>query len=79
MCLVQENKTPFQIAVNEQESEVVSLFVNKYKVDPKQYDQVTKVATYVHNHMPSYLTPRAKCCNYLILTYCCNYIHSYIV
>ena len=75
---MQDNRTPFQEAVRCYKSEVVSLFVNKYKVDPKQYDQVTKVAMCVHNHMPSYLTPRAKYRNYLILSYCCNYIHSYI-
>lgn len=39
---MQENRTPFQEAVYESESAVVSLFVNKYKTDPKQYDQVTK-------------------------------------
>ena len=39
---MQENRTPFQEAVYKKKSGVVSLFVNKYKVDPKQYDQVTK-------------------------------------
>ena len=40
---MQNNQTPFDLAVDEGESAVVSLFVNKYKVDIKQYDQVTKV------------------------------------
>ena len=40
LCFVQNNRTPFQEALVEGESAVVSLFVNKYKVDPKQYDQV---------------------------------------
>ena len=39
---MQDNRTPFQEAVCKDDSAVVSLFVNKYKVDPKQYDQVTK-------------------------------------
>ena len=40
---MQNNQTPFDVAVDYEESAVVSLFVNKYKVDIKQYDQVTKV------------------------------------
>ena len=39
---MQYNQTPFQDAVSSGVSASVSLFVNKYKVDPKQYDQVTK-------------------------------------
>ena len=40
---LQDNQTPFDVAVICGRSAVVSLFVNKYKVDIKQYDQVTKV------------------------------------
>ena len=40
---LQDNQTPFDVAVYWRSSAVVSLFVNKYKVDIKQYDQVTKV------------------------------------
>ena len=40
---LQNNRTPFDLAVINGESAVVSLFVNKYKVDIKQYDQVAKV------------------------------------
>ena len=40
---LQNNQTPFDVAVDLGRSTVVSLFVNKYKVDIKQYNQVTKV------------------------------------
>ena len=40
---LQNNQTPFDLAVIFRKSAMVSLFVNKYKVDIKQYDQVTKV------------------------------------
>ena len=40
---MQDNQTPFDLAVYYGESAVVSLFVNKYKMDIKQYDQVTKI------------------------------------
>ena len=39
---MQDDRTPFQEAVYVNNSAVVSLFVNKYNVDPKRYDQVTK-------------------------------------
>ena len=42
---MQDNQTPFREAVYTRQSAVVSLFVNKYKVDPKQYDQVIKQIT----------------------------------
>ena len=51
MCILQYNRTPFQQAVYWERSGVVSLFVNKYKVDIKQYDEVTKV----HDHVTSYI------------------------
>ena len=40
---MQDNRTPFDEAVYYEESAVVSLFVNKYKMDIKHYDQVTKI------------------------------------
>ena len=43
ICFLQNNETPFDVAVDWERSAVVSLFVNKYKVDIKQYDQVTKL------------------------------------
>ena len=49
--LLQDDQTPFDIAVICGESAVVSLFVNKYKVDIKQYDQVTKV----HSNITFYI------------------------
>ena len=55
MCLVQDNRTPFLHAVYYGLSKVVSLFVNKYKVDPKQYDQVTEVHYISCAYLTSYI------------------------
>ena len=51
MYILQNNRTPFQQAVYYGRSGVVSLLVNKYKVDIKQYDEVT----IVHSHVTSYI------------------------
>ena len=40
---MQDNRTPFDEAVYYEESAVVSLFVNKYKMDIKHYDQVAEM------------------------------------
>ena len=61
---LQNNHTPFDVAVILRKSAVVSLFVNKYKVDIKQYDQVTKV----HSNNTFYIVATLKLyiCTYLL-------------